>query len=383
VGVKNSGFDRLNHRRLSLSKPIRVYLCHSWLLFILFLITPVFLFSQNLTLSQKAGQVILAAIDGSKTLAPYMKNILEEASPGGILLFRYNLNASPAENAIYIEEISKVVANKAAGIRPFMAVDQEGGTVQRFVGGYARLPNASSYAASPAADPLAALQRDAAKAAKDMQAIGINLNLAPLGEVLRAENEPFLKERSYGPDTNFVYNACTRFINAMQANGIICVLKHFPDSGSGDPHKGEQHVPYSKAELTGIAAPMIKLLHNNEASAVMVSHAVIDRIDDTQAGSMSEKVITEWLQGEIGFNGLIIADDFSMAGALAGSAAAKDPNAAAIKALAAGVDMVICWPPDIKKLHKAIINAVHTGILPEERLDNAVSKIIKLKVNHE
>jgi beta-N-acetylhexosaminidase len=216
-----------------------------------------------------------------------------------------------------------------------------------------------------------------------MSALGINLNLAPVAEYLNNENRDFLENRSYGSDPDFTAQAAAAFIVGMEQAGIRCVVKHFPGSAGPDPHRFPSVLTGDKAALAGLVSPIAALIRGGQARAIMVSHSAVPAWDSAIA-SLSPAVMGIWLRQELGFDGLIICDDFSMASA-GGQASAEghgslNPENAAVLSLAAGADMVLVWPPDLRRTHRAIMAALDDGRLPRERLRKAAERIIFEKV---
>ncbi|MDR3336539.1 MAG: glycoside hydrolase family 3 protein, partial [Treponema sp.] len=109
---------------------------------------------------------------------------------------------------------------------------------------------------------------------------------------------------------------------------------------------------------------------------VMVSHVLVPAWDAERSASLSPRVIRDWLRGELGFNGLILADDFSM-GAVS---SAKSAGEASVEALIAGVDMVMTWPFNFTAVHRAILSSLRNGELSRERLREAAERIIYEKI---
>jgi beta-N-acetylhexosaminidase len=337
-----------------------------------------------------AAQVLLTGIDGKGALDSGMIALLRRIPAGGIMLFRYNLAIEKKEVAPFLKAVSDTVI-AGGGMAPFMAADHEGGSVHRFGEGVARLPAPLSYwEKSRAGDPhdddkarrttLLAVEEDAFRSGQEIRGLGITVNLAPVAEVLSNENRAFLDDRSYGPDAAFVEAACSAFIRGMERAGIACVLKHFPGNTGEDPHTNKSVITADKAALNETAIPMIRLLKRTEAplsentTMVMVSHAVVSAWDSKRSASLSDAVIGGWLRGELGFNGVVLADDFTM------GAVALEPGEAAVEALIAGVDMVMAWPPNINAIHKAILAALTEGRLSRQRLEEAASRIIYEKI---
>jgi beta-N-acetylhexosaminidase len=332
-----------------------------------------------------AAQVLLTGIDGKGSLDNGMGALLRRIPAGGIMLFRYNLSIKKTEIAPFLEAVSGAVRS-GGGIAPFIAVDHEGGYVHRFGEGVTRLPAPLAYwekirtgeegraGGKTRRETLAEVEEDAFRSGKEIRGLGITLNLAPVAEVLTDGNRAFLDDRSYGPDAAFVEAACAAFIRGMERAGILCAVKHFPGNTGDDPHNGKSVLTADRAELNRMAAPMIRLLKSPRPPVVMVSHVLASAWDGERSASLSPAVIGSWLRGELGFGGLVLADDFAM------GAVARNPEEAAVEALNAGVDMLMAWPLNINAIHAAILDALREGRLSRARLEDAAARIIYEKL---
>ena len=132
-----------------------------------------------------------------------------------------------------------------------------------------------------------------------------------------------------------------------------------------------------KTTLDEMVRPFAFLIRTLQPSAVMVSHIVVPPRDRERNASLSRAVIEDWLRGELRFQGFVLGDDFSMK---AVSSRGLSPEAAAVEALKAGVDMIMAWPPDLSRLHQAILGALAEGRLSRERLQEAAGRIIAEKI---
>ena len=341
-----------------------------------------------------AAQVIISGIDGRGRLPPHMRELLEECPPGGIMLFRYNLDSENDAIQSLISETSQLVSSggtdeekTAAAIPPFVSVDHEGGLVNRFQPGVADLPPALFYremAQSKGRESaIVQINSDSFNAGKILSGLGINLNFAPVSETLNGNNGDFLEERSYGPDADFTARAAAAFIMGMERAGVLCVAKHFPGSAGTDPHLFPSVLLGDKAALAELTAPFAALIQDGHARAVMVSHSSVPAWDSEKIASLSPAVMGGWLRQELGFAGLVICDDFSMSAAGSGQengGGAAGPETAAVQSLAAGADMVLVWPPDLRRTHRAIQAALGDGRLSRERLRDAARRILYEKI---
>jgi beta-N-acetylhexosaminidase len=329
-----------------------------------------------------AALVILSGLDGSRSLGGAMKGLLEDCPAGGLVLFRYNLNAEKEDVKAFLAECASFIRmNAVPGIPPLIAVDHEGGPVHRFGPGVSRLPAATFWrdlaGREGEAAALAALEEAAFKSGTEIRALGITVNLAPVTEVLDAENLSFLDGRSFGEDPLFVGAASAAFMRGMERAGISCTLKHFPGNTGTDPHLASMALGKDRAALAEMTSPFAALIKGGRVPAVMVSHALVPALDGERIASLSRPVMEGWLRGGLGFGGIIIADDFSM-GAVRISG--LDPEEAAAASLAAGADMIMAWPSTLRKTHAAILAALKDGRLSREALLKSAGRVVAEKI---
>jgi len=325
-----------------------------------------------------AAQILISGIDGSDSLSDNMIKLFTDIPAGGIMLFKYNLNTDNKAIKARNERIKALIANESA-IPPFFAVDHEGGTVNRFRRGTADLPAAASYwEIAQEKGKQAALDKieaDSFKAGTEIHNLGLNMNFAPVAEYLFDGNRQFLASRSYGPDSLFTAQAASAFIHGMEQAGVLCVVKHFPASAGPDPHRSPSALDIDKPALDKLVSPFSVVIKNG-ARSIMAAHTKAAAIDNKIA-SLSPAVMGKWLRGELGFDGIIISDDFTMA-----AAGNTSPEDAAVLSVIAGSDMILVWPAHLTKTHDAFISALQDGRLSRERLQNAAQRVIyeKLKM---
>jgi len=323
-----------------------------------------------------AAQLLISGIDGRERLFPHTIELFTEIPAGGVMFFRYNLNTDNDAIRNFLEQTTSLITEKSA-IPPFIAVDHEGGTVNRFQRGVATLPSASYYwelflkeGREAALERIAA---DSLRAGRVINELGFNMNFAPVAEHLIDENRYFLVHRSYGPDPVFAAQAATSFLHGMEQAGILCVVKHFPGSAGLDPHYFLSVLYMDRAELDALALPF-SIVINNGARAIMVAHTAVPAIDN-EIASLSSAVMKDWLRGDLGFDGIIISDDFIMA-----AAGGMSPELAAVHSIIAGSDMILVWPADLRRTHSAIISSLENGQLSRDRLLDAAQRVIYEKL---
>jgi beta-N-acetylhexosaminidase len=383
-------------------------------------------FAAALDNSALAAQVIMSGVDGSSRLDQDMGRILRECSPGAIMLFRYNLN-TPKEDArrfiaqcVEAAALSPVLPADAPAapsaapsadpggvlpspapaalvpaapvvpvvIPPLVAADHEGGQVHRFGPGITRLPPAASWEELAQREgrgaALAALEAAAYASGQEIRNLGLTLSLAPVAEPLNEDNRLFLEDRGFSAEAGFTAAAAAAYIRGMERAGVGCVAKHFPGNSGADPHTTAAALFGSREELARAVSPFAALIRDASSgvpqaphvAGIMVSHVLVPAWDPERIGSFSPVLINQWLRGDLGFRGIVLADDFSMAA----SSSRVSPEEAAVLSLAAGVDMVMAWPSGLRKLHGAILAALEQGILTRPRLEEAAARIIAEKI---
>jgi beta-N-acetylhexosaminidase len=338
-----------------------------------------------MTDEQLAAQVIMTGIDACGSLSAGEKERLRRVQAGAVMLFRKNIDTDSKAIRLMVDEIhaeAGCLFPNEVRLYPFIAIDHEGGDVHRFTSGVERLPAPYSYFEMAERDgreaALLAVETDAARSAKEIAALGITMNLAPLAEVLTDENKAFLGTRSYGPESGFTAEAAAAFMRGMKAAAVSCVIKHFPGNSSRDPHLESPVMSGGAESLQKAVAPFAALIlgAGGPPAAVMVSHIVVPAWDTERNASLSEVVMREKLRGEFGFEGIILVDDFSM-GAVSGG---YDTEEKSVAALAAGADMVMAWPRNLVSVHGAILAALADGGLSRARLKDAASRIVREKL---
>ncbi|MBN1628263.1 MAG: glycoside hydrolase family 3 protein [Thermoleophilia bacterium] len=347
-----------------------------------------------MTLRDKAAQVLLLAFDGT-TMLSTTKELLMENPLGGFLLLSRNVTGAEQVRSL-CATLQQTAADAGADIGLFIAVDQEGGSVQRIHSGAPRVPAARVLGE---AGSLMDARTLAAETAIALLELGVNLNLAPVADVV-SDATSFLYDRTYAGDPALVSNFVKAVTEAFVQNGLVVAVKHFPGHGSapGDTH-GEPVISHtSEYDFATIHLRPFKAALAAGAQCVMMAHIVADAYDPVAPASLSRTVIEEVLREGLGFSGVVVADDLEMAGAAAalteaaateGAAAAAaspepDPGELAVRALEAGCDLLISTGPLPRQtaMIDAIAEAVRSGRLSESRLNEAVTHVLDVKWSH-
>jgi len=327
---------------------------------------------QNMTLDQKLGQMMIVQFVGP-TYSLDISTMISQYHVGAVLLFTVNNNISDKVQLKGL--IQQIQSNNS--IPMIVAIDQEGGTVDRLQALDGPRPSAADIGATN--DPnkaTAAGIRDA----QDLTSYGFNLNLAPVVDVSNVYNQQ-LYGRTYGNNAALVTKMAQAYLQGLQQSGKVSgTLKHFPGLGdvSVDPHSGVPDLYRSKNDLEAIDwAPYRALIQQGNVHAIMVTHEIVHAIDSSIPSSLSYKVITGILRNELGFQGVIMTDSLTMEGI---TAYYTEDQAAAV-AVEAGSDLLMgaSTPADVARMIQGIKQAIDSGEISQQRIDDSVRRVLMLK----
>ncbi len=273
------------------------------------------------------------------------------------------------QSATVGDEVTAAIAG--APVKPFVASDEEGGTVQRLRLALGNLPAAADLADETPEEAATTLGEYAAA----MVELGFNMNFGPVADVGSGSD---LGTRSFGDDPNVVADFSVAIVEAQQRAGIISVVKHWPGIGGGssDPHisldaldpvdqlRAADMVPFDRLIAAGVPA-------------IMVAHATVPGLTgEEEPASLSRAAITDELRGRQGFQGLVITDSLGM-GAVVNTV---PQDQAATRAVAAGADIALLSGTDIvPAAHQALTAAITSGQIPAEQVTASVRRILSAK----
>ncbi|WP_236600570.1 glycoside hydrolase family 3 N-terminal domain-containing protein [Ktedonobacter sp. SOSP1-85] len=270
----------------------------------------------SMSLDEKLGQLIIVEYlysDYPNTELPAM--IAQHV--GGYLYQAANHNFEYPSNTIDAVKQLGDLANKDARIPLLIAVDQEGGLVNKIATFFGDAPAAADLTAT--GDPNKAIEAGQ-QAARHLQQLGINTNLAPVVDV-QTVTPPLLQSRIYGSDGDTVANYAGAFLNGVQKNNVIGCLKHFPGLGAltagneNDPHLALPIVSSSMDTLQKYdLAPYKKLIATQKPAMIMSTDVVTTAIDPNLPAELSPKAINGMLRKQLGYNGVVITDGLYMGG---------------------------------------------------------------------
>jgi len=333
------------------------------------------------SLSRKIGRMLLFGWSGdtpeeSRAVNAHAAALVDELAVGGVVLMGRNVGP-PAQTRATIAELQ--VRAKARGLPPlFVAVDQEGGRVQRL--GPPHYPaHRAARTVGETRDPEQA-RGEARRIGEELRALGFNWDFAPVLDVNNNPQNPVIGDRAYGEDPVLVAAMGAAAVRGFQEDaGILACGKHFPGHGDTDTdsHHALPRIGHSRARLDAVELVPFRAALEAGLAAVMTSHILFPALDAHLPATLSPTVLTDLLRGELGFDGLIITDDLEMKGVAAGWGSAE----AAVLAVQAGADLLLCCHTGgtQREIRQALLHAVETGRLSEARVDASVSRIAVAK----
>lgn len=333
--------------------------------------------SARMTADRAARMLLMGFIgdnpdsDGADVVADHLAN----RRIGGVLFLRHNVRS---------REGAEGLAARFRDIDPdvFLALDQEGGAVQRLSGdlGYTPIPRAHVLAQAQSPEEAEATYR---AAAREFTAAGFDMNLAPVADVQDEANGVIGRwGRGYGTDGETIADYAGAFIDAFEAEGAVCAIKHFPGHGrsTGDSHEGFVDISesWSEAELS----PFAELIERGKAHLIMGGHLIHRGLDPSgDPVTLSRPILHELLRGRMGYRGAVITDDLDM-GAIRDHYAQRE---AVIRSLVAGNDIIMMSnsaapdPALPQKFARWVEEAVEEGRLSEQRVNRSLARIETLR----
>lgn len=295
---------------------------------------------------------------------------------GGIVYFAQNLQ-NPDQTTAMLANVAQFYADDG-NVPPFLAVDEEGGTVARVAGNDAfGATDVGDASALGAAGDAAAAQAAAEQIAGYLKPLGFNLDFAPVCDVVDPLRSDTMGLRSFSSDAATAAAMASAEVEGFLSQGMLCCAKHFPGIGAapGDSHTGAITIEKTAEELEAVDLVPFKAAIEAGVPFVMVGHVSLPNVigDETPA-SLSSAAVQGLLRDTLGFTGVVVTDSLAM-GAITER---YSPAEAAVAALSAGCDVPL-MPEHFPEAYQGVLDAVTAGALTEERIDESVTRILKVK----
>lgn len=330
---------------------------------------------KSMSLDEKIGQLFMISIPNTK-MNDSLRQEITTFKPGGVILFKNNIERF-SDTAKLISDLQDT-----ASIPLFIGIDQEGGIVQRIK----NLEDAPVLSLPPMMqvgnthDSELSYQVGTV-IGEEIRPFGINLDFAPILDIYSNPKNAVIGNRAFGKTKEQVVEMALPLAQGIKDSGVIPVYKHFPGHGDtvADSHKELPIIQKTKEELENLElAPFEKAIEEG-ADMIMVAHIALPNITfDNTPASLSKVIVQDLLRDEMGFDGVVITDAVNMK-AISDHYTTKEMS---VKALTAGVDIIL-MPLDLEKAISAIKEAIAEGMITEERTDESVLRILKLKYKYE
>ncbi len=320
---------------------------------------------------EKIAQLFIVNIDGSTEFTK-TNDYNQGVAPGAYLFFSFNIASSPSSIIAFSDSVYEYYINS---IPPYLAVDHEGGSVNRLRSVMSPLPSPLSVSSHCSVYEAYALYENAAS---QLRLLGFNFNLAPVAEPLLESNKVFLQDRSFGSIENTIMYS-SFMIRAFNEHNIMCALKHFPGNTNDDPHLGLPNIEVSESQFQLLINPFYEILQNPVLhTSVLLSHAVIPSITGNVPACFSEELTTGILKNNIGFDGLILTDDIFMS---AIQDHGYDQFAAVDQALSAGAHMIMSSQKRFIHLVTYLEEKIKENDVLRSKISDSFYKIIETKID--
>ena len=321
----------------------------------------------------KLAQMFVVGLPGTE-LGKSTEEFLSEYRPGGVVYFAHNYDGSPALLAELGDNIQNT-RDRARGLPLFLGVDHEGGRVQRFRKPFTQFPEPSAL--GEIGSPKLAFMV-AEVMAKELKAVGVNLNFHPLCDIHTRANNPVIGKRAFGADDELVSRMASAMVRGFVANKVVACAKHFP--GHGDTHV-DSHV-----DLPRIDAPWEALLQRelkpfarvirSRVDMIMTAHILNTALDPLYPATLSYSTVANGLRKELRYSKLVITDDMTM-DAIARHFGAEDSIALAVNA---GCDLLLYKTEEKgRQAMDSAFRLLESGRIQAEQVEAAYARIKEVK----
>jgi beta-N-acetylhexosaminidase len=329
-----------------------------------------------MTLEHKVAQMFMLTLHGS-VMTEEGADILRTWQPGAVVLFAANLG-DPSQVTRLTNAYQQTITD-AGGLPLLIAVDQEGGVVARLTNGFTVFPTPMLTAAAG----IDMARQVGARTADELRAVGINMNLAPVADLITYRDNPIVYRRSWGSNPQLASEAIAAYVQGSQAQGVLATAKHFPGHGETrqDSHAVLQTLEISRDRLETVELTPFRAAIAADVAAIMVAHIHYRALqpEGVSPASLSRAVVTDLLREEMGYTGLVMTDALDMNAV----DITFDFREAAVRAVEAGVDILALGPsfggPSQIQAMQAVVDAVRSGRISETRIDESVARILATK----
>jgi beta-N-acetylhexosaminidase len=318
----------------------------------------------------KIGQLFMVGFDGTAVSAD-LAAFIKEYKPGGVILFSRNL-----ESAEQIVELTNNLQDCSPHSPLLISIDQEGGRVSRLPQGFTIFPPCDVLGRCNSSELAYAA---AATTAKELKAVGINMNMSPVLDVNSNPANPVIGDRAFGTTPATVCELGLATAGGLQDNRVVACGKHFPGHGdtNADSHKELPVVEASRERLEQIEFPPFRHAAAHGVATMMTAHVLYRALDDQRPATLSPTIIGKFLREELQYNGVVLTDDLEMHAIIDHYGIEE----ATVQSILAGCDMPLICKDRNREVAaiSALDKAVADGTISVERLEQSLARIARLK----
>jgi beta-N-acetylhexosaminidase len=319
------------------------------------------------------GERLMIGVPGPELRAEDVA-LFRETRAGGLILYRRNFE-SAAQLLALIGTLEAALER-----RLLVATDHEGGRVIMLGQGVTVFPD--NLAVGTAGDESWAYRQGLIEA-RELRRLGVDLNLAPVLDVLTDQYSPNIGTRAYGSDPGVVARCGVARLRGMARGGLLACAKHFPGKGHSplDAHLRLPRIESTWEEMNARHLPPFLRAIEAGVPCLMTSHPVYPHLDPAGVPTtFSRRIVSDYLRGELGFAGAVLSDDLEM-GAVAETCAVGE---AAVRAAAAGHDLLLVCHTEAaqRQAARALVDAYRSGALPRGELEVAAERVRRLRLAH-
>ncbi|MDQ3402617.1 MAG: glycoside hydrolase family 3 protein [Actinomycetota bacterium] len=346
---------------------------------------------RRMSLEEKVGQLFVTYVYGAGADTVDARNrqlygvdtpaeVVRRHHLGGVIHFAWTDSLrDPAQIANLNNGLQRAALSSGAEVPLLVSTDQEQGVVTRFGSPATDFPGSMALGAGRSTEDA---HTAAAITGRELRAVGINQNFAPIADVNVNEANPVIGVRSFGSDPQLVSSLVAAQVRGFEeagpsSQGVSASAKHFPGHGdtNADSHTSLPVIGHTKEQWETLDAPPFRAAIDAGVDSIMTAHIVVPALDNSgEPATLSPKIMTGLLREDMGFDGVVITDSLAMAGVRQ----RHDDAVIPVLALKAGADLLL-MPQHLSTAVGGVLNAVRTGELTEKRIDESLYRILRMK----
>lgn len=317
------------------------------------------------------GQLLIGSLP-AMTIPAELRSLAREFQLGGVTLFARNIEA-PEQ----VAELSRDLQGLAADVPLWVSVDQEGGRVARLRAPFTEWPPMAVLGRAGRED---LALRFAAALARELRAVGVTLDFAPVLDIQTNPKNTVIGDRALAESAEAVARLGAAIVRGLQEGGVAACGKHFPGHGDtiADSHHELPLVEHPPDRIRRVECVPFRAAIEAGVAFIMTAHVLVPSFDEVQPATLAPSVVSGLLREELGYDGAILSDDLEMK-AIAATIPVPE---AAIRAIAAGCDGLLICGGDVAvqaAMLEALVHAVEDGRIPRRRMDDALARMRRAK----